>query len=54
MILLAVLAATSLHLAEYKLGPDSQRKAGVPRGEVTAGKWTSKGVFPGTLRDYWV
>src|SRR5262249_42002720 len=38
---------------DYKLGPDSERKSGVPQGNVTQHKWTSK-VFPGTERDYWV
>lgn len=37
----------------YKLGPDSQRQEGVPRGEVTKHEWKSK-VFDGTTRDYWV
>jgi enterochelin esterase-like enzyme len=38
---------------EYKLGPDSMRHEGVPKGTVTKGMWHSK-VFPGTVRDYWV
>src|SRR5262245_59174704 len=38
---------------DYKLGPDSQVQAGVPRGEVTQYSWTSR-IFPGTVRDYWV
>lgn len=38
---------------EYKLGPDSQRRSGVPQGVVTQYSWTSK-IFPGTVRDYWV
>ena len=38
---------------EYKLGPDSMRHEGVPKGTVTKGVWHSK-VFPGTVRDYWV
>jgi enterochelin esterase-like enzyme len=38
---------------DYKLGPDSERQSGVPQGNVTQHKWTSK-VFPGTERDYWV
>lgn len=37
----------------YPLGPDSQRKAGVPAGRVTQHKHESK-IFPGTMRDYWV
>jgi enterochelin esterase family protein len=38
---------------DYKLGPDSQEQAGVPKGTVTKYSWTSE-VFPGTVRDYWV
>src|SRR6185295_12372810 len=37
---------------DYKLGPDSQRQEGVPRGEVTKFHWSSK-VFDGTERDCW-
>lgn len=38
---------------DYKLGPDSMRHEGVPRGTVTKAAWRSK-VFPDTVRDYWV
>jgi enterochelin esterase family protein len=39
---------------EYKLGPDSQRQEGVPKGTVTKQEpWKSK-VFAGTVRDWWV
>ena len=38
---------------DYKLGPDSERREGVPQGRVTQHKWTSQ-VFPRTERDYWV
>ena len=38
---------------EYKLGSDSMRHEGVPKGSVTKSVWHSK-VFPGTVRDYWV
>lgn len=38
---------------DYKLGPDSERQAGVPEGTVTRHRWTSR-VFDGTQRDYWV
>ncbi len=37
----------------FKMGQDSYRQEGVPRGLVTAHKWRSS-IFPGTLRDYWV
>ena len=38
---------------KYKLGPDSMRHEGVPRGTVTKDVWRSK-VFSNTTRDYWV
>ncbi|MCW5965221.1 MAG: SMP-30/gluconolactonase/LRE family protein [Bryobacterales bacterium] len=37
----------------YPLGPDSQRKPGVPAGVVSQHQHQSK-IFPGTVRDYWV
>lgn len=38
---------------EYSLGPDSQRKEGVPKGTVTRHVWKSA-VYPGTIREYHV
>jgi enterochelin esterase-like enzyme len=50
----ALASAAGAHAADdYKLGPDSERHDGVPRGTVTQHKWTSQ-VFPRTERDYWV
>jgi len=50
-----LLSALPILLAEeYKLGPDSQRKPGVPQGTVTKYTWNSSRIFPGTVRDYWV
>ncbi|MFL5242077.1 MAG: alpha/beta hydrolase [Gemmataceae bacterium] len=42
-----------LAVDDYKLGPDSQEKADVPKGTVTKASWKSE-VFPGTVRDYWI
>ena len=39
---------------DYKPGPDSQVKEGVPQGKIVEGKFTSKKVYPNTERDYWV
>ena len=50
------MTATSTELpAEepYKLGPDSMRQEGVPKGEVTKSVWSSN-VFEGTIREYFV
>ena len=39
---------------DYKLGPDSQRQEGVPKGTVSKHAWNDSKIFPGTQRDYWV
>ncbi len=39
---------------DYKIGPDSERQPGVPKGVVTKYSWNSSKLFPGTNRDYWV
>jgi enterochelin esterase family protein len=61
MFLLIVLAAGALAVPavargpeEYKLGPDSTRQEGVPKGTVTKHEWTDSKVYPGTVRDYWI
>ena len=52
---IALLVSSPLFAADdYKLGPDSQVRVGVPVGKITQGKWVSEQVFPGTERDYWV
>ena len=54
-VAVSVIATTSPSSAEepYKLGPDSMRKDGVPKGKVTKHVWTSQ-VFEGTIREYFV
>jgi enterochelin esterase family protein len=37
----------------YKLGPDSERQANVPKGTVTKYRWASK-IYAGIFRDYYV
>lgn len=49
----AVLPLVCALAQEYMLGPDSQRRAGVPQGKVTRYRWTGQ-IYPGTTRDYWV
>ena len=50
-----VLCVSTLHAADdYKLGPDSEPQANVPKGKVTKHEWNVSQVFPGTTRDYWV
>ncbi len=55
-ILLSLIAVTFDGFAadDYKLGPDSERHDGVPKGEVTKFSFTNSVVFPGTVRDYWI
>ncbi len=51
----SVLASRPVDAADdYELGPDAKIQEGVPQGEIVAGKWESKKVFPGTVRDYWI
>jgi enterochelin esterase family protein len=38
----------------YTLGPDSQPRAGVPKGTFTDAKVIPSNVFPGTQHTYWV
>lgn len=49
----ALPAVPAANPPKFKLGPDSERQAGVPQGKVTEHTWTSK-IFEGTLRKYWV
>src|SRR4051812_21070714 len=54
LVLLLGLAAPGEAADDYKLGPDSLPKGGVPRGTVTQHRFTGSKIFPGTERDYWV
>src|SRR6185436_5199025 len=52
-LLCGLLACAGLAAAdEYPLGPDSQRQPGVPQGRVTAHRWTTSKIYPGTEREY--
>ena len=52
---LLFLITLSTALAQtYSLGPDSQRKEGIPKGAVTKHSFVSSKLYPGTTRDYWV
>lgn len=53
-VLTVSLSAYVFAADDYKLGPDSMRQEGVPKGTVTQSKWISRKVFPGTVRDIWV
>lgn len=53
IVVMALTTSLAVAIDDYQPGPDSQPKEGVPRGEVTQHRWSSK-IFPGTERDYWV
>ncbi|MEZ6109914.1 MAG: alpha/beta hydrolase-fold protein [Pirellulaceae bacterium] len=57
LLIISITTLTTMSEAQdepqFPLGPDSQRQADVPRGEVTKHEWRSE-VFPGTIREYWV
>ena len=53
-ILFLFLTGGLLGAADYRLGPDAQRRDGVPRGKVIQGAWNDCKAFPGTTRSYWV
>ncbi len=52
--LLVVACATLPLHADYPLGEDSLVQEGVPKGVVTAHRWTESKIYPQTERDYWV
>jgi sugar lactone lactonase YvrE/enterochelin esterase-like enzyme len=50
-VLLLATACLSHAADDYKLGPDSQFKAGVPHGRVERFQLTNSAIFPGTHRE---
>lgn len=44
--------AMAREILDPPLGPDSQRKPGVPAGTLTKRRHVGKGVYPGVSRDY--
>lgn len=52
--ILSLLPAAAAAQQVYQLGPDSQRKNGVPKGTVTKHEFRTSKIYPGTVRDYWV
>ena len=53
-ILFLFLTSGLLIAADYRPGPDAQRRDGVARGKVIQGAWNDCKAFPGTTRSYWV
>jgi enterochelin esterase-like enzyme len=52
LFLITIVVACRAQDSLYKLGPDSQRKEGVPKGVVTKYEWQSK--LYNNFREYWV
>lgn len=53
--LISVVFTCALRAADdYKPGPDSQPREGVPKGEVRQATLATSKIFPGTMRDYFV
>jgi gluconolactonase len=50
----AALMLAPIAFGQYALGPDSQLKPGVPKGQVAKFTWSTSKIFPGTTRSYWV
>ncbi len=50
----ALFATTAFAIDDYKLGAESMRQDGVPKGTVTQSKFKSEKAYPGTERDVWV
>ena len=54
-LILAAAAVLAVQAADdYKLGPDSAPKPGVPQGRIERFAMTNSTVFPGASRDGWV
>lgn len=53
LCLMAFSAVVNAQDDAYKLGPDSERRDGVPKGTVTTHTWESK-IYPNTKRNYYV
>lgn len=52
LFIITVVVACSAQDSLYKLGPDSKRKEGVPKGTVTKYEWQSR--MYNNFREYWV
>ena len=54
LALLLCLTTPLLAADDYKLGPDSLPKPGVPKGKVTKHTFDKSRIFEGTTRDFWI
>lgn len=53
-VCLLILTAASQEPKTYPVGPDSQPRPDVPKGEVLQFSFSESKIFPGTYRDYWI
>src|SRR5688500_20333831 len=53
-LLLCLVATPLLAADDYRLGPDSFPKPGVPKGKVTKHTFDKSRIFEGTTRDFWI
>jgi enterochelin esterase-like enzyme len=49
-----MVSAVSLAQTTFELGPDSQRQAGVPQGEVIQLRFVESQIYRNTERDWWI
>src|SRR5262245_31724449 len=54
LLLSFAVPASPLLAQDYKLGPDSEEQAGVPKGTVQEFAWKESKVYPGTERQCWI
>ena len=54
LILALALTTTAYSADDYKLGPNSMKKDGVPQGKVEGPMTWKSQIFPGTSRDYYL
>ncbi len=52
--LVTTVSAVSLAQTSYELGPDSQRQAGVPQGEIIQLRFEESEIYRNTERDWWI
>ncbi|MDA1372923.1 MAG: alpha/beta hydrolase-fold protein [Proteobacteria bacterium] len=56
LIVALVTSASAVSLAQtpFELGPDSQRQAGVPQGEIIQLRFAESEIYRNTERDWWI
>ena len=52
--IVTTVSAVSLAQTSYELGPDSQRQAGIPQGEIIQLRFEESEIYRNTERDWWI